>query len=223
MTSGAKPRTQASRPRALEKVTPVRVVTARTSDQGARNKRSRAEQAARLLFWLPARPRSRWRHAIKKRESQLSCKRRSIVGARLLAYTTGRLHALLACHATVILRLSFQSRFFGPAMSTKKFTRLAAVFLVFLLVPILLYSDDPILLAMIYIGAFALFVAAVGLLAWIFNRQDRANFVASLSEAEHLGLWAHEALNGWDSWRDYDAMIERDRAAKAKSRMHRPR
>jgi len=108
-------------------------------------------------------------------------------------------------------------------MSMKKFARLAAVFLLFLLVPILLYSDDPILLAMMYIGAFALFVAAVGLLSWVFNRHERARFVASLSEAERVGLWAHEALNGWDSWRDFNAMIEHERAAKAKSRMDRRR
>jgi hypothetical protein len=108
-------------------------------------------------------------------------------------------------------------------MSTKKFALQAAVFWLFLLVPILLYSDDPILLAMMYIGAFALFVASVGLLAWIFNRHERAKFVASLSEAERVGLWAHEVLSGWDSWRDYNAMIEHERAAKAESRMNRPR
>ena len=108
-------------------------------------------------------------------------------------------------------------------MSTKKFARLAAVFLIFLLIPILLYSDDPILVALMYSGAFALFVTVVGLIAWVLNRHERVAFVASLSEAERVGLWAHEVLNGWDSWRDFSEMIERERAAKAKSRMQPPR
>ena len=74
-------------------------------------------------------------------------------------------------------------------MSIVNYARVAALFSAFFVLASFGYSEDFFVAAM-FIGAFALFFAAVGLLVWVVNRYERAAFVASLSQAERLGLWA---------------------------------
>jgi len=100
-------------------------------------------------------------------------------------------------------------------MSIVNYARVAALFSAFLVLASFRYSDDLLAGAM-FIGAFALFVAAVGLLVWVVNRYERAAFVASLSQAERLSLWAHETLNGWGSWRDFNERIKVERNSRSR-------
>ena len=95
-------------------------------------------------------------------------------------------------------------------MSIVNYARVAALFSAFFVLASFGYSNDFFVAAM-FIGAFALFVAAVGLLVWVVNRYERR--VASLSQAERLGLWVHESLHGWGSWRDFSEMIKVERKA----------
>ena len=102
-------------------------------------------------------------------------------------------------------------------MSIVNYARVAALFSAFFVLASFGYSEDFFVAAM-FIGAFALFVAAAGLLVWVVNRYERAAFVASLSQAERLGLWADESLHGWGSWRDFSEMIKVERKSRLSGR-----
>jgi hypothetical protein len=72
-------------------------------------------------------------------------------------------------------------------------------------------DDDPIMFALTFSGLFALAIAAVLLGAWVIDRRARAAFVATLTDAERVGLRGFEALRGWASWRDFTKVVSIDR------------
>lgn len=76
---------------------------------------------------------------------------------------------------------------------------------------VFLGDDDPIAFALTFGGAFALAIAAVCLVAWVMDRRARAAFVASLTDAESLGLRGFEAVHGWGSWRNFSEAVAKDR------------
>ncbi len=72
-------------------------------------------------------------------------------------------------------------------------------------------DDDPIIFALTFSGLLALTIAAVCLGAWVIDRRARAAFVATLTDAERVGLRGFEALRGWASWRDFTKAVSIDR------------
>jgi hypothetical protein len=72
-------------------------------------------------------------------------------------------------------------------------------------------DDDPIIFALTFSSLFALAIAAVCLGAWVADRRARAAFMATLTEAERVGLRCFEALHGWASWRELTKVVSSDR------------